>query len=522
MIVNLGWSDGGHGELRAADSDRDEVRRLLDVARDEGRLDAAEHDRRVGTLPAAKTRGDLARVTTDLPERKGVREWVDGMRVRGADREDAGRWLAEAAAQGRLGDQEYEQRLAALSTVATYAELTVLLDGLPGWSGTPKPDVLAGAADRDAAVAVLAEAVADGRVKSVEAPALEADIRHSRRVREIDALLAPLAERVSDQERQDTVEALAAAHRDGQLDVAEYAVRTGQAQEAASDTEMVALVADLRGDARRLTEADRRDVADTLRRAVDDGRLDLAEFDERVTAAEAATTMADVTSLVADLAAPPRPVRRDWTDALFDRFVVNSALIAAPRFWILKLVWKAAMVTTLLVCVYLALGSEIKLVVLVWSLLALLWLETVVMRGFAGPVRTRRKAVVDELRARVDQFREAHPAIKETNFEYPAREIKDEEEKEVVWEVQVRVVFEWTETDEALVRRVGDEIVRLLWLSRLYPLKYIIVWMYSQTEDWNRKQMKEENRFVWLDSPEGERLRHRYGPRPYGPYQEEK
>ncbi|MEJ3742618.1 DUF1707 domain-containing protein [Actinomycetes bacterium KLBMP 9797] len=53
--MNLGWSDGGRGELRASDADRDEVRGLLQIARDEGRLDEPEYGRRVDAVQPAAT-----------------------------------------------------------------------------------------------------------------------------------------------------------------------------------------------------------------------------------------------------------------------------------------------------------------------------------------------------------------------------------------------------------------------------------------------------------------------------------
>ena len=55
----------------------------------------------------------------------------------------------------------------------------------------------------------------------------------------------------------------------------------------------------------RASDADRQRVADRLRRAHDEGRLDLTEFDERVAAAYAARTYADLEVLTADL--PPEP-----------------------------------------------------------------------------------------------------------------------------------------------------------------------------------------------------------------------
>jgi hypothetical protein len=61
----------------------------------------------------------------------------------------------------------------------------------------------------------------------------------------------------------------------------------------------------------RVGDADRQRMAERLRRAHDEGRLDLAEFDERVTAAYAARTFGDLDALDADLppeAAPRAPV----------------------------------------------------------------------------------------------------------------------------------------------------------------------------------------------------------------------
>jgi Domain of unknown function (DUF1707) len=66
----------------------------------------------------------------------------------------------------------------------------------------------------------------------------------------------------------------------------------------------------------RAGDADRQRVADRLRRAHDEGRLDLEEFDERVTAAYAARTFGDLEALTTDLPperaprAPAPPARR--------------------------------------------------------------------------------------------------------------------------------------------------------------------------------------------------------------------
>lgn len=504
MIVILGWSDGGRGDLRAANTDRDEVSQLLRLARDEGRLDDAEHDRLAGAVRVAKTRHDLVLLTADLPAGQGVRDWVDAMRPRGADREDARHWLAGAAREGRLSDREYEQRLAALTAVATYADLRRIVDGLPGWSGTAEPDRLAGDDDRGAALAALADAVADRRVEPAEAPALDADIRHARRIRDLDALLAGLAAQVGDRKRRDALEALEAAHRDGRLDAAEHAARAHRVPEVTGDADLGELVADLRGDARRLTETERQEVAGTLRKALDEGRLDLAEFDERVRAAHAAATAADIAPLVADLIVPPRPARRGWTDALFDRFVANSAMLPGAEHRWLRWFWKWSAGATLLAYGLLLAFWDAKLtfVVGIWALIVALWAETGVARLFADPGWGLMNAL-NQVRAAVDGIAAANPAIKKITIEYPVEETREGNEK-VVLKGVASVDVERVSPGEVLGPGVRDEIVRVLWQSRLYPLREVRLWTGESTT-------------VKLTGVEAKRLKHRHGPRPYGP-----
>ncbi|GAA3681830.1 hypothetical protein GCM10022224_052610 [Nonomuraea antimicrobica] len=61
----------------------------------------------------------------------------------------------------------------------------------------------------------------------------------------------------------------------------------------------------------RVGDRDREVVVDGLRTAYEEGRLDLAEFDDRLSRAGAAGTFGELNELVADLpatpAAPPRP-----------------------------------------------------------------------------------------------------------------------------------------------------------------------------------------------------------------------
>jgi len=54
-------------DLRVSDAERTEAQERLRRAHDEGRLDLVEFDERVRALWATRTRGDLARITADLP-----------------------------------------------------------------------------------------------------------------------------------------------------------------------------------------------------------------------------------------------------------------------------------------------------------------------------------------------------------------------------------------------------------------------------------------------------------------------
>ena len=63
--------------------------------------------------------------------------------------------------------------------------------------------------------------------------------------------------------------------------------------------------------AARAGDADREAVADRLRIAADDGRIDLAELDERLTQAYAAKTYGQLQVLVADLPTHPAAITGD-------------------------------------------------------------------------------------------------------------------------------------------------------------------------------------------------------------------
>jgi hypothetical protein len=496
--VILGWSDGGQGGLRATNADREQVVRLLDLAQAEGRLDSVGHASRADAVRAAKTRGDLATLAADLPDRRGVTDWVGEMRVRADDRDRAARWLADGAAQGRLAATEYERRVAALAEVGTYDELRHVLHGLSGWPGADEKHLLAGSVDREEAMARLAEAVTDGRVAPAEAPMLEADIGQARRVGDLKGLLAGIATRASDRERQDTAQELDAAYHDGRLDGAEHAARVDRARSAAEDADLAGLVKDLSGGTRRLAQADRDEVAARLNSALDEGRLDLAEYEERLRAANAAATVAETKALFADLVDPPKPARRGPLDALFDMVVFNSALMPASRRWWRHLypkpMWKVLTIGTVIAWVYL-----IVTLPAVWlgatigggwvPVTLLLFLYTYLARRAGKGVKKREDAIVRDVRQAV---RRSHKGFEEVEIER-------------VWGW---VTFTLRGKGAGIPQPVFEEAVRLLWTSRLQPLVKI---------SFVARVTSRELYAVKLNRAEWRRLTHRYGPRPYGP-----
>lgn len=502
--MNLGWSSGGRDGLRATNADREAALRVLDAALDEGRLGSVEHAQRSDAVRIARTRGGLAALTADLPASRGESGWNDQARVRGDDRERAARWLAEAAAQGRLTSTEHHRRITALSTVDTYARLKNVLDGVPGWPDAPAEEVLAGDADRESALAALDQAVADGRVDASEHPALEADIRQARRVVDLDAVVAALAGRATDVERDRTAWDVEAAYHDGQLDVGERATRVERTRAAATKDDLSGLVSDLRGVSRRLTQGDRDRAAARLKDALDEGRLDLAEYDARLGAVHAATTNAELDGVFADLTDPPRPARRGPLDRIFDRFAFNSALLPAPSGWWARLypkaAWKAFVVALLLV--YIGLSVRYSLLILpigILPVVALCYLPLTLLEvsamAQAMPERRwrHRGAVQSELAG--------HAALSKATI----TEEREDGRPTGVYEVALELRPGLNHVPAELV----DEVVRLMWQSRLYPLRTI---NYRVLAD--RFSTKGVTRF---DRATRAKVRHRFGPRPYGP-----
>jgi len=70
MAAGVGEPMGsGHGQIRAADADRDHVAGILGTAYSEGRLSKDEYDARLEAGMAARTYADLDQVVADLPVR---------------------------------------------------------------------------------------------------------------------------------------------------------------------------------------------------------------------------------------------------------------------------------------------------------------------------------------------------------------------------------------------------------------------------------------------------------------------
>lgn len=87
---------GAEPELRASHEDRDRVVEILRVAAGDGRLTAAELDERLGAALTARTSGELAVLTADLPGVGGIAARAkDVVRLdyQGGNATRRGRWI---------------------------------------------------------------------------------------------------------------------------------------------------------------------------------------------------------------------------------------------------------------------------------------------------------------------------------------------------------------------------------------------------------------------------------------------
>jgi hypothetical protein len=218
--------------------------------------------------------------------------------------------LDTALREGRIDLAEYELRVTVVQAAKTQVDLEPTVAGLPQWPGHREPHLRVSTVERDQALVRLTEALADGRLDAAGYGNAEALLRRAVTYADMDAVVGNLDAKASLAERARVVAQLESAAAQGLLDPAERLSRIAAAEAATTDKQLAALVADLspvpaRRDVQRVSHSEREAVARRLRAAVDEGVLDLIEFDERVRAAYAARLGPELSRLVADLPEPP-------------------------------------------------------------------------------------------------------------------------------------------------------------------------------------------------------------------------
>ncbi|GGN98623.1 hypothetical protein GCM10010112_91720 [Actinoplanes lobatus] len=187
---------------RASHADRQHTADLLDIALAEGRLDAAEHETRTGTAQAAKDPQTLAALVADLPDRPGVRDWTNRLRVRATDRRNAVTWLGDALADGVLTAGEHADRRAEVAEAVTYRQLTKAMDGVAG-PPSERERLFVTEADRARLVARLDRDLAAGLIGSGDHADLTGAVTGASRYGDLDAISADLATRTGTGRRAD-------------------------------------------------------------------------------------------------------------------------------------------------------------------------------------------------------------------------------------------------------------------------------------------------------------------------------
>ena len=153
-------------ELRAADADRDRAAAVLSGALATGRLTSAEHAERLDAVYAAKTMGDLAPLTRDLPAEGGAdASLVDAGRAEVAARFSkvirSGRWVA--GRRTRLTSRFGALIVNLTDAVLPGREVTLEIDAFCGKLIVIVP---AGHRDRDAAAVAIALAAHGGHAEA--------------------------------------------------------------------------------------------------------------------------------------------------------------------------------------------------------------------------------------------------------------------------------------------------------------------------------------------------------------------
>jgi len=92
MSTEVATRQEGRTDIRASDSEREYVARIMQAAAAQGLLSLDEADERMAAVYAARTRADLVPLTTDLPEngRRLLENTPEARRVARASR--SARW----------------------------------------------------------------------------------------------------------------------------------------------------------------------------------------------------------------------------------------------------------------------------------------------------------------------------------------------------------------------------------------------------------------------------------------------
>lgn len=115
-------------ELRASDRERDQVVEILQVAAGDGRLTAAELDERLDAALSARTMGELAGLTADLPSEGMPPQAKELVRIdqRFGDVSRTGRWLVPRRMEIRL--MFCQAKLDFTDAVITHSTLLIDVD----------------------------------------------------------------------------------------------------------------------------------------------------------------------------------------------------------------------------------------------------------------------------------------------------------------------------------------------------------------------------------------------------------
>ncbi|MFI6689251.1 DUF1707 domain-containing protein [Streptomyces sp. NPDC050485] len=124
---------GATPELRASDRDRDRVVEILQIAAGDGRITVAELDERLDAALAARTIGDLAALTADLPLEGMPPQAKDLVRIdqRFGDVTRVGRWLVPRRMEIRMtfGDAKLDFTDAVITHNSLHIDVDLRLGG---------------------------------------------------------------------------------------------------------------------------------------------------------------------------------------------------------------------------------------------------------------------------------------------------------------------------------------------------------------------------------------------------------